>query len=563
MDKNIVSRVYLGGLLILALSLFYYQALKGEHYLRRAKNNYVRVVPLRSIRGSIFDRNSRVLAYDKAVFNIAVIPHQIEKKKNSLLKELAKFSDYDVNLIHRNYNKGLNNIFSPVDVILDINKSMALKLKERFKDDILINPQAQRHYSYPYEFAHLLGYVKEAAPFYESLKKYGYRPLERVGFLGIEQYHDAYLKGEDGGDLIEVNAAGRTVGFLGVRKPKRGKDVYLTIDCRIQKIAHQILGEKKGVIILMDSKSGEIFSLVSSPSFDPNFFIKGRNVQRFLDNKNYPLFNRAIQATYPLGSTFKPITGVAALEEGKITPSTKFNCIGGINIADTEFSCWSVHGEENLHQGLAHSCNVYFYNLGIILGAETMAKWAKKFGLDSLRGIDLPYEKKGFVPTPQWKTDALGKHWFLGDTLNLSIGQGFIEASPLEVLLGINVFANGGYLVRPYLLWKVDNADSRLRAKTYLGISQSNLNIIKQGLIGVIEADGGTAQLLKKLNLNIAGKTGTAQTKGESHGWFVGFFPHQEPKYAICVFLEHGGSSYEALGVTYLFLKRLKEENLL
>lgn len=563
LSVNSLKKIYLGGFFLLCISLFYYQIIQGDYYYQRAKNNYVRVIPLRAIRGTIFDRNGVSLAYDKATFNISVIPYQIKHKKDFLFKQISEFLDYNLALIYKNYNKNLQNFFSPVDIITAIDKEAALELKGEFGPAIIINVQPQRYYIYPYQFAHLLGYVKEATAFYESLKKYGYTPLERVGFKGIEQYYDAYLKGKDGGELIEIDVQGRVVGFLGTQLTKKGKDIFLTVDSRIQKIATQVLGEKKGVIILMNSENGEIIALYSSPSFDPNYFVSGKDVDKFLNNQTNPLLNRAVQAVYPIGSLFKPLIGVGALEEKKATPSTTFKCNAEFKLGIASFSCWNAHGEQNLYEALIHSCNIYFYNLGLILGPDSLSKWAKKFGLDSVTGIDLPYEKKGFIPDPRWKKKALKKDWFAGDTVNFSIGQGFLETTPLEILIAINVFASGGYLVTPHILQKVEATKSGLLARTYLGISDKNLEIIKKSLRGVVSEETGTAHILERLGLELSGKTGTAQTKTKPHGWFVGFFPYKKPLYTICVFLENGGSSYEAVKVTYNFLKKLKEEHLL
>jgi penicillin-binding protein 2 len=314
----------------------------------------------------------------------------------------------------------------------------------------------------------------------------------------------------------------------------------------------------------MGSKKGEILVLVSSPSFNPNYFIQGsKKVKRILKSKFSPMINRAIQLRYALGSTFKPIVAIAGLEEKIINSSTTFFCSGEMKLGERLFRCWDIHQEEDVLDALAHSCNIYFYHLGLKLGVERIIKWAKKFGLDSFTEIDLPYEKKGFIPHPSWKRRKLRQHWYKGDTLNLSIGQGFIEITPLEILLAINVFANGGYLIRPYLLKKIEDLESEISSKSFIGISKKNLEIVKKGLIYVVQKQDGTAHILKRLNLKIAGKTGTAQTQGKPHGWFVGFFPYDNPKYTFCVFLENAGSSFEALKVGYYFLKRLKEEGLI
>ncbi len=560
---GLLQKLYLLGFIILIGVLFNYQIVKGNYYSKRAKNNYVRVIPLRSMRGTIFDRNNIALAYDKAVFNISVIPYQIRNKKEELFNQLSEFLNYDLKLINKNYKKNTLSLFSPVNIIINIDKLSALRLKERFKDIILITTQPQRYYPYPYQSAHILGYVKEATSFYDKLKKYGYNPLERVGFFGVEQYYDAYLRGNDGGNLIEVDAKGRIVGFLGERIPLKGKNVHLTIDNRIQQIAKDSMGDKKGAIIFMDSDSGELLALFSYPSFDSNAFITGKNTGKFLTDKNCPLINRAIQSTYPIGSIFKPIISISALEEKKITSSTTFNCTGKLTLGSTKFGCWSVHHDENLYEALAHSCNVYFYKVGLILGQKTISKWSKKFKLDSLTGIDLPYEKKGLSPNANWKQKKLKKSWYTGDTVNLSIGQGYMLATPLEATVAINAIANNGYFVIPSILKGVEQVNSSLSSRTYSGISEKNINIVKQGMRMTVSTKTGTANMLKPLNLNIAGKTGTAQTRGKSHGWFIGFFPYKEPKYTICVFLENGGSSHEALNVVYKFLDSLKSQNLL
>ncbi len=560
---NLLQVLFFAGFLVLVTSLIVYQIVKGDYYFQRAKNNYVRLIPLPATRGSIFDRNGVELAYDKASFNISVVPYQIRNKKEELFKRISGFLDYDLDSINKAYKNNLRSLFAPVDIIIDLEKTTALELKEKFSDSIFVNPQPKRYYPYSDSLAHILGYVKEATSQYERLKKYGYSPLERVGFLGLEQYYDTYLKGEDGGDSIEVDALGRVVGFLGKQLPKKGKDIQLTIDKNFQEVASEVLEGEKGVIILMDSLTGEIITLVSAPSFNPNYFIEGEGVAKFLRSKDSPLLNRAIQSMYPMGSTFKPIVALAALEEEVVNPYKEFDCQGRFKLGPATFGCMHVHGKENMYQALPHSCNIYFYNLGLLLGPDKLSKWAKKFGLDSLTEIDLPYEKKGFIPTVKWKKRKLKRNWYAGDTVNFSIGQGFVNVTPLGVTVAINAFANGGYLVTPHILKKVDNKLSALQDNDYLDIGEEKLSLIKQTLRKTVSWQEGTANLLNRLDLGLAGKTGTAQTRGRAHGWFVGFFPYKSPKYTIGVFLENAGSSYQALKATYHFLKQAKEKDLL
>jgi len=558
-----IKKIYTIGFLFLMLVLFFYQIVNGSYYRQRAQNNYVRLIPIPAIRGSIFDRNGNLLAYDRAIFNISIIPYQIKNKKDSLFENLSKFSGYSLAAIKENYRKDSKNPFTAVNIIKNIDKLTALQIKEEFTNEILISPEPQRYYPQQEKAAHFIGYVKEASTHYEKLKKYGYKPLERVGFLGVEQYYDAYLKGQDGGDLIEVNARNKIVGFLGEKRPKKGQDIYLTINSRIQEIGFAALDKKKGVIILINSINGEILALCSSPSFDPNSFISGKNVSKLLTNKSSPLLNRAIQASYPIGSTFKPLVALAALDGERITPNQEFLCKGKIMVGSTKFKCGKTHGLQNLYQAITHSCNSYFYNLGLKIGPNALSKVAKQFGLASLTGIDLPYEKKGFVPTLRWKKKTLKQNWYAGDTVNFSIGQGFMEVTPIANMLAMNVFANNGYLVKPKILKKVGNLPSVLPSKTYIKCRKGIIEEIKKGLRGVVNEESGTASLLKNLNFEISGKTGTAQTNGKAHGWFTGYFPYKNSTYTICVFLENGRSSHEAVKVVYKFLKKIDEEELL
>ncbi len=560
---ELLRRAYAFGLVILAAVLFWCQIIRGNYYFERAKNNYLKVIPLSSMRGTIYDRNGQAIAFDRASFNIGVIPYQIENSRNELFKALSEFSNFSLKTLDKNYRRNFQSYFSPVDIIVDIDKAKALAIKEKFSDAVVIVTRPQRYYPNSYQLAHLLGYVQEAKAFYEELKNYGYSPMERVGVNGIEQVYDSYLRGSEGGSLIEVNSRGKIMGFLGEQLPQKGKDIALTVDSRLQLAADNALGQEKGVLILMDSENGEILALCSNPQFNPNDFVIGKNVKIPLTDPNSPLLNRAFQATFPIGSAFKPILATAALEEKKITPASSFICNGEFHLGRVGFDCWSTHGLQNLYEALAHSCNVYFYNVGLILGPEIISKWAEKFGLNALTGIDLPAEKTGFVPTVQWKQKETGTRWYPGDTVNFSIGQGYLVTTPLAVIRAINVFANGGYLVRPHLIKKVDTIDSGISSKTYLGISEKNLQAVRQGLREVVLREDGTANILESLGLKMSGKTGTAQNPGKAHGWFIGFFTYQGKTYTVGVLIEHGGASYEAVMVTYNFLKTVIENNML
>lgn len=563
MDTNFARKIYIIGFVILVSVLFIYQILMGEYYLKRAKENYVRVSPIYSMRGTIYDRNGQPLAYDKASFNLAVIPYQIKNRKEQLFEDLASYLNFDVRWIRRNYNRDLVNYFSPIDIVNDVDKEKAFEAEEKFSD-VMIDPQPRRYYPYGPACAHVLGYVRKDKPLDDNFKKYGYGVSGFSGVSGVEEYYDSYLKGQDGGNSLEINAKGQVVGFLGEEQAQKGQDVYLTIDAHLQQAAYESMGEKKGAFILMDSNSGEVLVLVSSPSFDPNMFIRGKNTREILFDEAHPLLNRAIGASYQPGSTFKPIVALGALTEHKIVPSTTFICTGRLTLGKAVFKCMHVHGPQDLYQGLIHSCNVYFYNVGLTAGEEIVIYWAQKLALDLLTGIDLPYEIKGKISSPAIKLRIFNEQWYPGDTCNLSIGQGFTLVTPIANLVAMNVFATNGYIVRPHLLKKIGDIASGTNKRYYAGTDPKSLAIVKTALIDVVDEEGGTGNILKSLNFNIAGKTGTAQASGgPSHGWFVGFFPYEAPKYTVCVFLEHGGSSFESLKVLYDFLKKVKEQKLL
>lgn len=559
MSAKIILKIIQFGFFIIILGLFYLQIIEGDFYYTKAKRNYIKIIPQEAERGIIFDRNGKRLAFDKAMFNIAVIPYEIRKEKEKLLKEIAEFLNVDKEMLFRNFKKNWQGHFLPTNILINIGKEKVLKVKGKFKDKVVINVSPLRFYPYPYAFSHLLGYVKrKELP--SPLKKYGYPLQERVGIRGIEKFYDEYLRGKSGTKVVEVDVKGRIVGLSKKIAPEKGRDIYLTVDAHIQKIAYQVLKGKKGAIILMNPNSGEILALVSSPSFNLNNFVQGKKIKKILKDKRFPLINRALSCFAP-GSIFKPIVALAGLEEKVITSSTIFECKGEFKIGDRRFLCWSKHGRQNVIDAIKNSCNVYFYNLGLKLGVDKISRWAKIFGLNKPTGIDLPYEKKGIVPSRSWKIRYKGKRWWTGDTLNFSIGQGYLEITPLEITVAISAFANGGYIVRPHLLKKAEGINLNFQKKK-LPVSRENLEIVKKGLIETVKS--GTAHILNELNLKIAGKTGTAQNPhGAPHGWFVGFFPYDKPRYSICVFLENGGSSFNAVVLTYKFLEKLKKEGLI
>jgi penicillin-binding protein 2 len=326
----------------------------------------------------------------------------------------------------------------------------------------------------------------------------------------------------------------------------------------MQKIAYQSLRGYQGAIIVIDPQQGQIYTLASRPSYDPNRIVTGKSQKIKSD-----FLNRCIQASYPLGSVFKPLVAITALDNDVIAANKKVFCPGYFKIANSRFNCWSEHGHQDMIQAITHSCNVYFYKLGLKLGIKELSQVAHQFGFGGLTGVDLPYEGDGIVPSRQWKKDYRNQPWYTGDTVNTSIGQGYLQVTPLQATVAMAALANGGYTVKPHLLKAVNDLETTIISKDYLGISNQDLQVVRRGLRGVVAQTSGTAHLLDRLDLAIAGKTGTAQTSGPSHGWFVGYFPQDKPLFTFCVFLENAGSSHQAVRVAYRFLRNLKKAGII
>jgi penicillin-binding protein 2 len=367
---------------------------------------------------------------------------------------------------------------------------------------------------------------------------------------------------------VEVDHRGSFIRILGLKPPRNGRDVQLTLDIKIQKIAEDALNDAKGSVILMDPANGEIIAMASSPDFSPASFVKNADpyVLDLFDDSSAPFLNRAISGLFPAGSVFKPVVAAAALETGKIDPATTVLCTGSIHIGNQEFDCWSQHGPENLVQALVHSCNTYFYKAGIAAGAQAIHDYAVKFGFSRPTAIDLPYESTGAVPSPLWKRIHRFKSWFTGDTANLSIGQGDLLVTPLQVARMMAVFANRGQLVTPYVVKSVSGRDiSRYqRRRSTAPVKLKTIDYIRQALRSVVSEHDGTAASLAALPVAVAGKTGTVQVPhGLPHGWFAGFFPFKNPRFVICVFLEHGGSGQASCALAKQIIEAMSQEGLL
>jgi len=547
MNITQLQKIFLTLLILLILVLSYYQIIKGDYYYSLSEKYRIKVIPLISRRGNILDRNGNVLATYKQVIDIVVNPQEL-KDKEITFKRLSEILELPYEELLKKYKENFTSPFVPVTIAENVSLEKVFLLEENRPElngiDIEIKPV--RFYPLGQIGAHILGYLGEiSSEEFSRLKHYGYRIKNTVGKMGIEKALDVYLRGEDGGRQVEVDNLGNVIQLVGEKKPVPGKDIQLTINKDWQEKAHHLLGKYVGAIIMMDVRNGEILVMESSPSFDPNIFAtkeKDRIKETFFSSKAV-LLNRATKANIPPGSIFKLVMAIAGLSSKKIDIYTRYRCEGKFYWGNKEFNCWleEGHGDETVVEAIKHSCNIFFYRLGLELGIEKIRQFALLLGLGEKTGIEIE-EDKGFIPSPKWKQAKLKEKWYEGDTLNLSIGQGYIMVTPIQILRLISMIANGGFLIKPHLIKGIDRIPVEEVVKEYTGISENILKIVKEGMFKAVNEQDGTGIKARVEGLEIAAKTATIQTsRGFSHALIAGFLPYSKPKLGFLVFLEHGG----------------------
>jgi len=565
MRINIIQSVifFLLGFIVLALGLM--QIIHGEYYHLQSMNNRIRVVPIDGARGRILDRNGVVLADDRGSFNVGVVPQDVEDRE-ALFTYLGGVLDKDPVYLEKLFERKRITPFAPVILAEDVPRETAVKIEEEnfIYPGLIVQEGFERYYPFKENGAHLLGYVgKIDEDEIEESGAYGYTPLSLVGKTGVEKRYEAWLKGVPGGRQIEVDSRGTQVRLLGLKDPQAGHDVVLTIDQRIQNAAQELLSGLRGSIVVMDVNSGDILSMVSSPSYDPNAFSdksKSDKLASYFNDPMTPLFNRPVSGQYPPGSVFKIPVALAAIQLHKITPETTFECPGYMMVGKRKFGCSHVHGVQDLRQALAHSCNVYFFHVGLLVTPPVISAFAKAFGLTRPTGIDLPFEARG-----KMITKASGdRGWYTGDVLNLSIGQGYTLVTPLQLTVMMGAVANDGVITRPRVVKDAGGNEIHpldFSKRPLIRLRPDTWSDVQRGLKGVVDDPEGTGHDLKAIaGLDIYGKTGTAQSvRGKpNHAWFVGYTKTSKAKIAFCVFLEYGGSSENSVRIARDLLLKLQ-----
>jgi penicillin-binding protein 2 len=598
-------RVWIGALVLLLAflgllaRLWFLQIASGASFLAQAQRNRVRRVPLPAPRGLIVDRNGRVLVTSRATHSIAVVPAALPSRKkesdkrDALLRTLGYLlgitpAEIEARIAEALDPKNGGTLYDPVRIADRIDlKTITLieENKPRLGPAVLVTDEITRFYPGGAFAAHVLGYTGpvDQNDIEESKIEVERDPKARrlkfddsIGVIGVENEYDTQLAGTSGSALYEVDAKLQPVRRLETIGEKAGNTLVLTLDAKIQKAAEDALKKARnsGAAVAIDVRTGEVLALASNPSFDPNIFSLARRDPRRTAEINHIfesekpekqrtkkyVFNRAVTSHYAPGSTFKMVTASAGLEKGAIVPSSTFSCGGGLRLGRF-FGCWKTHGAENLYGAIANSCDVYFYQTALRLGnpessgPEYLAKVARGFGLGQKTGIDLPTDGDGLIPDPEWrkeinKTRPDLARWFPGNTLNMSIGQGDVLATPLQMALVASAVANGGTLWKPHLMKAIRNSSGKIVSRykvqgKSVGIAPEYLRDVRLGMRQVVTS--GTGRAITLPQVSIAGKTGSAEddNHGLPHAWWVCFAPYENPRIAIAVIVENSGHGSE------------------
>ncbi len=564
---------------MLLFRLFYLQIVEGEKFRKLSENNRIRLQSIDPPRGLIFDQNGRIMVDNRPSFDLGIILKDARPLEETITKLAGT-----INVTEEEIREKIANAksVSPYETILlkpDIGRDLlaAIEVSRFDLPGIVIDVKIRRHYIREKSAAHLIGYLGEI-----NLKELGnyhydqYKSGDLIGKFGVEKSYEKFLRGKRGGRQVEVNAIGQVYRVLETVEAQPGNNIYLTINHLLQEKAEELLDNRPGAVVAMDPNNGHILAMANSPAFDPNVFVGGlsqKQWQKIISNPFRAMENKAIQAEYPPASIYKIVAAVAGLEEGIIDDTNTIFCPGFYRFGDRDFRCWKKggHGEVDIYKALAESCDVFFYQLGLKLGVDRLAWYARAFGLGELTGIDLDHEARGLVPTASWKRKRTGIAWQKGETLSVAIGQGYNLTTPLQLLVMVSSIANGGTLYKPQILKQVETAEGNVLLESKpqiigkLPVSQKNIDIVRKGLWEVVNSGRGTGRIARlKHEEFMSGKTGTAQVVGrkrsesfkeseiphhfKNHALFVAYAPSESPTIAVTVIVEHGeqGSSTAA-----------------
>jgi len=549
-------------LLVIVCQLWYLQVLEGGRFQEASDKNRIRIRPIAAPRGILFDRNGLPLVDNRPAFTLSLIPRELERdpdKRDATLGRLAVLLQIPFQELVDAVAKVSSDSFLPVRIrrglsIADMQKVEEWKLE---LPGVIVEVEPQRVYPNSRFAAHLLGYVREASD--EQLKQGRYRRGDMVGQTGLERLLDEFLRGKDGGERIEVDAMGRPVRLVQSTEPNPGAQVVTTVNRRVQEVAEKLMEGKTGAVVVMDPRNGDVLAMVSTPAFEIDRFTGAIDRDawlRVMKDPDFPLLNRTIQSQYPPGSVFKMVLTAAGLQEGTLTPADRVHCQGEFPFGGRVFRDWKKegHGSVDLMGAVAQSCDIFFYGAGLKVGAPAMTKYAAAFGFGIATGIELGTERFGLIPAPKSPRKGKPPVWHPGETVNMSIGQGQLLATPMQIARFMSAIANGGVLWKPRLVQRIERPERGVvwsDAGTVNGHVELNPAVwafLRQSMWAVVNTTNGTGIAARIPGLDIAGKTGTAQTianskseKGQDHAWFASFAPVRDPEVVIVVLVERGG----------------------
>ncbi len=553
--------------------LWYLQINRGREYKELAFNNRVRIRQIAAPRGHILDRNGKEIVTNRPSFNVVLVQEDSNQINDEVLKRLAGVLHEDISDLWKRIREAAGTpLYIPIVLKEDINWETLAYLENHNQEfpGIRIEVVPVRVYHYGDLASHIIGYLgviskKELAE--ADPQKYSGDDL--IGKMGLEKLREGELRGEKGSSSSEVNARGFEQKLLKNVEPLPGKEIRLTLDVGMQQVAESLMAaeDKSGAVVAMDVKTGKILVAASAPQIHLEEFTGGistENWNALLNNPKHPLLNKVVQGLYPPGSTFKLVTALAGLATGAITESTILFCPGYYRLGNRTYLCWkhSGHGSVTLQRAISESCDVYFYQVGQRVGVDTLSLYAHMLGLGEKTGVEMENEKSGLIPTREWKYKRYHQKWQEGETLSVAIGQGFDLVTPMQINLMTAIIANGGKVLVPQLVDTVSDADGKIveRFKTkevreLKGLGKY-LAMIRQGMVGVVNGEHGTARIARIDGITVAGKTGTAQVvklaqyrglkdedipyKYRDHAWFTCFAPAEDPEIAVTVLVEHG-----------------------
>jgi penicillin-binding protein 2 len=588
---GIFTALALCGLALVLARLWTLQVLHGEEMAALSENNRIRLRRVQATRGRVTDRFGRVLIDSQASFDAVLVPedspnlehtvetvaqflHQTAGETKAVLDRAAGRPPFQEILVKRD---------------LDWEEITAIETHQLELPGVSLRITPSRSYPNGTLLAHVLGYVAEVNQD-ELARDPRYRPGDLVGKAGLERRWENDLRGVNGGQQIEVDSLGRELRILHEADAIAGNTLVLSVDLDLQRAAEEALQDEAGAVVAIEPRTGEVLAMVSQPSFDPNSFtggIRSKEWNALVTNPRHPLTDRATQGQYPPGSTFKFIVAAAALQEGIINPFTHLHCNGKLRFGQRDFRCWRSggHGSVNVHASLVQSCDVFFYQVGQRLGVDTIARYARLFGLGEPTSIGLEHEKAGTIPDSAWKLRRFGEPWYQGETLSVSIGQGYVTTTPLQMAQATAMIATG-VRYRPHLVRRIEAPDGTVLREfepeevARLDIRETALAEVRQGMFDVVNSPSGTGKKAALEDVRVAGKTGTSQVvtlgrerlpaaqrpwQHRDHAWFVAFAPVDDPTIAVAALVEHapGGGGAVAAPVAHSVLEayfRLKGE---